>query len=248
MVDSPFWIGKFSDAQFAMRGTVISVVVDAPPNVLDMQKLIRRDETIIQTEADWIGLLPIRSYMLLYQFSDGGEVEGMEHSRATAIEVPASAIRADISAIDSVTAHEFFHLWNIRRIRPCSMVPVEYTKEPYTSDLWFSEGATSAVARLILLRAGLLTEQQYLDRLGSLITGLENTPARKYQSVEDASRTVWLSRYPAYQAPDRSISHYQKGELLTVMLDLLIRKETEGHKSLQDVFRYLESAYGTEGR
>jgi predicted metalloprotease with PDZ domain len=241
--DSPFWLGTFAYDQFNQDGASIQVVVDAPSDSFTMQELVRREQEIIETEAAWMGRLPVKSYLLLYQFTSHDGVEGMEHSSATAITVPASATKVDMSAIDNVTAHEFFHLWNVKRIVPCSMVPVDYTHEQYVPELWFSEGATSAVARIMLLRAGMMDEKQYLEHLGSEISELENAPARKTQSVEDASVQVWLSHDSAYQEPDRSISHYHKGELLTVLLDLMIRRETHGRKSIQDVFRYLESAY-----
>ena len=242
LVDSPLWLGKFAHDQFNQSGASVQVVVDAPADSFTMDELVRRDRKIIETEAEWMGALPIRSYMLLYQFTGHDGVDGMEHSESTAITVPATATKADMSAVDNVTAHEFFHLWNVKRITPCSMVPVDYTHEQYTPELWFSEGGTSAVARFILLRAGMMTERQYLDHLGSEISELESTPARKTQSVEDASIQVWLSQDAAYQMPDRSISYYHKGELLTVLLDLMIRKETHGRSSMRDVFRYLETA------
>lgn len=205
LADSPFSIGKFNKAQFTVAGAEVRVVVDAPPHTFDISELIRRDRQIVNAEADWMGGLPIKDYLFLYQFSGKKEIEGMEHSRATAIRVPVSAVMESMTAIDSVTAHEFFHLWNVMRIRPCSMEPVDYTHEQYSKALWFSEGVTSTVARYLLLRSGLLTEREYLDRLSSSISDFENTPARTWQSAEDASIAAWLSGYASYQASDRSI-------------------------------------------
>jgi predicted metalloprotease with PDZ domain len=116
--------------------------------------------------------------------------------------------------------------------------------EQYSPSLWFSEGVTSGVSRLFQLQAGYLSERDYLNRLLSTLKDLEATPANSWQSAEDASISVWLVRTPAYDSPERSISYYRKGELLGVLLDLRIRKETNGKKSLRDLFQRLQAMYG----
>ena len=147
----------------------------------------------------------------------------MEHAYSTAIDVNAQVLAQNPLSFPEVTAHEFFHLWNVKRIRPQSLEPIDYTKENYTTALWFSEGVTSTVQDYILLRAGMLDERQYLDRLSSEITTLERRPAHLTQSAEEASLDAWFEKYPSYRPPQRSISYYNKGGVPGVMLDLQVR-------------------------
>src|SRR6202030_4411516 len=131
-----------------------------------------------------MGDLPFDNYMFLYHFPHGPAGGGMEHSYSTAIDVHADVLSQSPEALASVTAHEFFHLWNVKRIRPQTLEPVDYTRENYTRALWFSEGVTSTAEGLIRLRAGMLDEKQYLYRLGEQITELERRPAHLKQSSQ----------------------------------------------------------------
>jgi predicted metalloprotease with PDZ domain len=167
----------------------------------------------------------------------------MEHANATAIEMSAEGAKSDPVTLASLTAHEFFHLWNVKRIRPQSLEPIDYTREQYTPSLWFSEGITSTVADYMLLRANLLDESRWLRYLEHEIGVFERRPAHLTQSVEDSSIDTWLEKYPTYGLPQRSISYYNKGELIGVLLDLAIRDATQGHKSLRDVFRWMNRNY-----
>jgi predicted metalloprotease with PDZ domain len=172
----------------------------------------------------------------------------MEHSFCTAIDVNARTLAESPLALPSVTAHEFFHLWNVKRIRPQSLEPIDYTKENFTTSLWFSEGFTSAVEDYALLRAGLLTDREYFTRLSGAIGELQRRPAHLTQSAEESSLDAWLEKYPYYRTPERSVSYYNKGELLGVMLDLKIREATQGHASLQDLFKSMNQNYAKSGR
>jgi len=120
---------------------------------------------------------PFQSYLFLYHFPRSAGGGGMEHADSTAIDLNARGLKDSLQALDDVTAHEFFHLWNVKRIRPQSLEPVDYTRENYTRALWFSEGVTSTVENIILLRAGLLDERRYLERLGDQISELQRRPA-----------------------------------------------------------------------
>jgi predicted metalloprotease with PDZ domain len=172
----------------------------------------------------------------------------MEHAYSTAITLPAKALDRNLEAFESVTAHEFFHLWDVKRIRPQSLQPIDYTRENYTRALWFSEGVDSSAADSILLQAGLLDERHYLDALSRTITGMENRPARATQSVEQSSLDAWLEKYPYYGVPGRSISYYDKGELLGVLLDLRMRAATQDRVSLQTLFRWMNQHYAKRGK
>src|SRR5208282_3041567 len=160
----------------------------------------------------------------------------------------AEALKQSLDPLTGVTAHEFFHLWNVKRIRPQSLEPVDYTRENYTHALWFSEGVTSTAEDTIQLRAGLLNEKQYLYRLGEEITELERRPAHLTQSAEESSLDAWLEGYPYYRRPDRSISYYNKGELLGVMLDLAIREASHGQASLREALQWMNANYAKKRR
>src|SRR6266496_5751334 len=157
----------------------------------------------------------------------------MEHAFGTAINLPATDFEK--GPFIAITAHEFFHLWNVKRVRPQSLEPVDYTRENFTTSLWFSEGVDSTVAEYFRLRAGLLDERHYLANLSQEITELQNRPAHLRQSADQSSLDAWLEKYPYYNLPSRSISYYNKGELLGVMLDLAMRDASNDHASLRDL-------------
>ena len=129
-----------------------------------------------------------------------------------------------------------------------TLEPVDYTKENYTRALWFSEGVTSTAEGIIQLRAGLIDEKQYLVRLGEQITEFERRPAHLTQSAEDSSLDAWLEGDGYYRRPDRSVSYYNIGELLGVMLDLALRDQSHGQTSLREVMQWMNENYAKKGR
>jgi predicted metalloprotease with PDZ domain len=166
----------------------------------------------------------------------------MEHANSTAISV------GSMAGLANVSAHEFFHLWNVKRIRPQSLEPVDYTREMWTPALWFAEGVDSTYAAYTLVRTGIWSRTQFLADLGSQITELESRPARAWQSAEESSLDTWFDKYPLYDRPDFSISYYNKGQLLGLALDILIRDATDNRASLDDVLRRLNQQYAQRGR
>ena len=172
----------------------------------------------------------------------------MEHAYSTAISTSADRLQSDSTAPAAVSAHEFFHLWNVKRIRPQTLEPVDYTREMYTRALWFSEGVTSTVGNYTLLRAGIINEKTYLRHLGAQIGTLQERPAHNTQSAEESSLDTWFDKYSFYRQPERSIDYYDKGEILGVLLDLKMREGTHGAKSLRDLFHYLNETYAKQGR
>jgi predicted metalloprotease with PDZ domain len=170
----------------------------------------------------------------------------MEHAYSTAIDLNAQTLKDNFQAFDDVTAHEFFHVWNVKRIRPQSLEPIDYTKENYTRALWFSEGVTSTVEDILLLRAGLLDEGRYLQRIGDQISELMQRPAHQTQSAEESSLDAWLEKYAYYEQPERSISYYNKGELLGLMLDLKVRDASQGAASLRDLFQWMNQNFARQ--
>jgi predicted metalloprotease with PDZ domain len=171
----------------------------------------------------------------------------MEHAYSTAIDVASDRMKQDVSSAAGVSAHEFFHLWNVKRIRPQSLEPIDYTHEQYSRVLWFSEGMTSTAADMIQVRAGLSDEKHSLAHLASVIAGLQSRSARLTQSVEESSLDTWFDVYPTYRRPDRSISYYSKGEILGFLIDLEMRRLTNGHRCLRDLFQYMNRRYAQQG-
>jgi predicted metalloprotease with PDZ domain len=172
----------------------------------------------------------------------------MEHAYSTAIDINADTIRQNLYPVNAVTAHEFFHLWNVKRIRPQTLEPVDYTKANYTRALWFSEGVTSTAENIILLRAALIDQKQFLAELGEEITELEHRPAHITQSAEESSLGAWLEGFNYYRRPERSISYYNKGELLGFMLDLELRNQSHGQVSLRELMQWMNENYAKKGR
>jgi predicted metalloprotease with PDZ domain len=248
LADSPVEIGEFQEADFEEAGGHFRVVVDADPTDYDMTKVVAVLHKIVFAATSWMNDRPFDTYTFLYHFPHTPAGGGMEHAYSTAIELNADVMKQSLDTLTSVTSHEFFHLWNVKRIRPQTLEPPDYTKENYTRALWFSEGVTSTAEGIIQLRAGLLDEKQYLYRLGEQITELERRPAHLTQSAEESSLDAWLEGYGYYRRPERSISYYNKGELLGVMLDLSVRAASHGQASLREVLQWMNDNYAKKGR
>jgi predicted metalloprotease with PDZ domain len=248
LVDSPVEIGKFQESDFDEGGGHYRVIVDADSGDFDLAKIVATLHKIVAAATSWMNDRPFETYTFFYHFPRGPAGGGMEHAFSTAIDVNAEVMRQSLDALTSVTAHEFFHLWNVKRIRPQTLEPIDYTKENYTRALWFSEGVTSTAEGTIQLRAGLLDEEQYLYRLGEQITELERRPAHLTQSAEESSLDAWLEGSGYYRRADRSVSYYNKGELLGVMLDLAVREASHGQASLREVLQWMNDNYAKKGR
>ncbi|MGA3349738.1 MAG: PDZ domain-containing protein [Candidatus Sulfotelmatobacter sp.] len=248
LVDSPVEIGMFSESDFTEGGAHYRVVVDANASDYDKKKIDAMLQKVVASATGWMKDRPFDNYMFLYHFPHGSAEGGMEHAFSTAIDINADVIAADPDVLASITAHEFFHLWNVKRIRPQTLEPVDYTKENYTRALWFSEGCTSTAADIIELRGGLMDESQFERVLASGIAELERRSAHLTQSAEESSLDAWLEGFAYYRRADRSISYYNKGELLGVMLDLVVREASHGQASLREVFQWMNENYAKKGR
>jgi len=248
MVDAPVEIGAFQEANFDEAGGHYRVIVDSDPSSYDMRKIVAMLRRLVSSATVWMGDRPFQTYLFFYHFRPGAPGNGMEHANGTAIDLSLEALANNPQAFAGLTAHEFFHLWNVKRIRPQSLEPVDYTKENYTRALWFSEGTTTTAANLILLRAGLLDESRYLKGLAAEISELERRPAHVTQSAEESSLDAWLEKYDYYRLPARSISYYNKGDLLGVLLDLQVREATHNAASIRDVFHWMNENYARKGQ
>jgi predicted metalloprotease with PDZ domain len=247
LVDSPLEIGAFQESDFDQGGAHYRVIVDADPADYDMQQIVPMLRSLVSAATAWMDDQPFRTYLFLYHFPRGPGGGGMEHAYSTAIDVSASRLVENPQSLADVTAHEFFHLWNVKRIRPQSLEPIDYLKENYSSALWFSEGATTTAGNIVLLRAGLLDEARYLKGVAGEIAELERRPAHLTQSVEESSLDAWLEKYDYYRLPVRSISYYNKGYLLGVLLDLQVREATHGSASIREVFHWMNENYARKG-
>ncbi|HEX9136578.1 MAG TPA: PDZ domain-containing protein, partial [Nitrospirota bacterium] len=138
--------------------------------------------------------------------------------------------------------------WNVKRIRPASLEPVDYTRENYSRALWFSEGVTSLYGAYTMVRAGIDEKEDFYRSLAETIQSEQLRPAHLHQSVEEASIDTWFDKYPFYRRPENCISYYEKGEILGLLLDLTIRQETGNRRSLDDVMRFLNKEYAQKGR
>src|SRR5689334_8724724 len=153
LVDAPVEAGTFREADFDEGGGHYRVVVDADPSDYNLDSIVVDLHKIVAAANSWMNDRPFQTYVFLYHFPRGNGGGGMEHAYSTAIDLNARTIHDRPESLNSVTAHEFFHLWNVKRIRPQSLEPIDYTKENYTTALWFSEGVTSTVEGIIQLRA-----------------------------------------------------------------------------------------------
>jgi predicted metalloprotease with PDZ domain len=248
LVDSPVEIGTFEESDFDEGGGHYRVIVDAETGDYDIKALDAMLRKIVAAATSWMEDRPFDSYMFLYHFPRGPGGGGMEHAYATAIALNAEVVAKSPEAVASVTAHEFFHLWNVKRIRPQTLEPVDYTKENYTRALWFSEGCTSTAADFIQLRGGLIDEHRFEHDLAAEIAELERRQAHLTQSAEESSLDAWLEGNSYYRRPERSISYYNKGELLGITLDLAVREASHGRASLREVFQWMNQNYAKKGR
>ncbi|MDR3678065.1 MAG: hypothetical protein P4N24_21470 [Acidobacteriota bacterium] len=261
LVDSPVEAGHFEDFSYAQDFTpagarpaetkhaTIRLILDAdradysPGRILNSVQKITAEETRLMQD------LPFNRYTFILHFPhQGGSTGGMEHRDGAAIAIPVSDIRSNQSSLESVVAHEFFHAWNVKRIRPQSLEPVDYINGNDTRDLWFCEGVTSTYAQLALLRADLIDRVTFYERVAGAIEVLQEHGARRFQSAEMSGREAWLEKYSEYNRSNRSISYYNKGELLGYLLDLGLRHASQNQAGLDDVMRRLNQDFARQGR
>ncbi len=243
LTDTPVLIADFVEDSFQQDGAAIRVVAFGEPGGFDLDILTGSVKRIVKSASEIMGGLPLSRYTFVYCFKNtaGG---GMEYRNGTLIFGPAECADCNLS---SLTAHEFFHLWNVKRIRPASLEPLDHTRPMPSPSLWFVEGVTSTFAEFIRLRAGVMAGNEFLLHLGNKISRYMALPARLEQSAEQSSIEAWLEGYPEYGNPQRSVSYYLRGELIGYLLDLFIRRRTKNRRSLDDVLRLLNERYAVKG-
>jgi predicted metalloprotease with PDZ domain len=223
--------------------------VHADPKDYSSERLLASLGKITATETALMRDVPFSRYTFIFHFpEDAPGGGGMEHRNGTAITVRAKEVHEHWEGVESVSAHEFFHLWNVKRIRPQLLEPIDYVHGNDTRDLWFCEGLTSTYGELALLRAGLISRKNFYAHLAYQVSELQSRPARFFQSVEESGLEAWFEKYSDYLRPERSISYYNKGELLGFLLDLAIRHATGNAAGLDDVMRRLNEEFARRGR
>jgi predicted metalloprotease with PDZ domain len=242
IVDAPIEVGKFKE--FSVLGVAADIRVVVHGDNWSQGKIEGDLSRICNYELKLMDGAPFENYTFFLHIGKAaaGAGGGMEHANATAIAVPSDEYLA------GVAAHEFFHLWNVKRIRPASLEPVDFTKEQYTRALWFAEGVTSTYGAYTLVRSGIWSKDRFYSDLSDQITELEERPADHWQSAEESSLDAWLEKYPMYNGPDYSVSYYTKGQVLGDLLDILIRDRTNNEKSLDDVLRGLNTDFAKQGK
>jgi len=233
LVDHPFELGTFWEGSFSAGGVPHRIVIAGALPSFDGERLLGDVQRICETEiALWGGVLPFEHYTFMLNAVDDGH-GGLEHRASTALIAP----RRDLPRLGQAEAsdgyvqllalfsHEYFHSWNVKRLRPAEFARYDYTRENYTELLWFFEGFTSYYDELILVRAGLIDEARYLRLLAGHLSGVLATPGRKTQSLAQSSFDAWTRLYrPDENSPNSTISYYSKGGLLGLALDLRLRE------------------------
>jgi predicted metalloprotease with PDZ domain len=265
LYDSPVEVSNFKTLAFEVKGVPHRIVIDGEGNY-DPEKMRADVRKIVETEVELMGgEVPYHDYTFILHLraNTGG---GLEHSNSTALGYPRFGLRPEpgdgansagpaspplrgYRGFLSLVAHEFFHLWNVKRIRPDALGPFDYTKENYTKLLWVAEGITDYYARLVLRRAGLISVREFLSENARTFQGLQNTPGRFEMSAEESSFDTWIKYYRQDEnSLNSQIDYYDKGAILGLLLDLEIRRQSKGTKSLDDVMRYLYAEFYKKDR
>ena len=251
LYDSPFLVADFRVLSFDVRNVPHRVVIEGEGNY-DAERVRRDVQKIVETTSAMMGDLPYRDYTFLVILSmTASGFGGLEHRNSTALVVRRFAFRPEATYQDflSLVAHEYFHVWNVKLLRPDALGPFDYTAENYTRLLWVAEGVTSYYDNLLVRRAGLMTDREYLNLLAATIRTIQNTPGRLEMSVEEASFDAWIEYYrPDENTINSAVSYYDKGALVALLLDLEIRRRTAGAKSLDDVMRQLYNEFAKRNR
>lgn len=249
LFDSPIEVGNQEVFDFMAAGVKHEVAMYGGGNYnverlkVDMAKIITQATAIY-------GENPNQHYtFIVHNFSRGGG--GLEHLNSTVL----GATRDDYATEEgydgflSLVAHEYHHLWNVKRLRPVALGPFDYENENYTSNLWIAEGFTAYYENKFMLRAGFLSPDAFVGTLATAVSGVMNTPGAKVQSAAEASFDAWIKYYrPNENSNNTSVSYYNKGEVIGLLMDLEIAQATKGSKSLDDVMKAMYFQCKTTGK
>ena len=249
LVDCPIVAGNPAIHRFTVDGKPHLLVDVGEGGVFDGERAARDLERVVQADTKLWGGLPYDKYVFFNILVSASG--GLEHKNSVMMMAGrwATGTREKYLAWLSLASHEYFHLWNVKRLRPIELGPFDYEHENYPRSLWISEGLTDYYADLQLARAGLYTPGEYMRELSTAIRTLQTTPARLQQTVEMASYDAWIKQYrPDDNTVNSTISYYTKGAVLGFLLDARIRTATNDAKGLDDVMRLAFARYsGAKG-
>jgi predicted metalloprotease with PDZ domain len=225
--------------EFDVEGSRHTLAYVGNPAQWDGPRAAREVEKVVREVRHFWGFLPFKKYVFLFRQGGGG---GLEHLNSTLLSASASPNYGWFAFV----CHEYFHAFNVKRLRPIELGPFNYENPEKTTGLWVSEGLTSYYGELLAGRAGLGTAQQVLDRLASHISSLQNNPGRLKQSLNDSSWNVWTTGGSGIGQGAGTVSYYVKGPVVGWLLDAQIRRATDGKKSLDDLMRLAYLRYSGE--
>lgn len=244
LIDSPIEIGNHKVWDFKVNGIPHQIAFYGTVKV-DSSKFLADVTKVCEEAQKVVGEHPCDHYLFIMH-NIGRGTGGLEHLYSTTCSVSRSAYESEsgYQGILGLLAHEYFHLWNVKRIRPKALGPFDYENENYTHNLWLSEGMTSYYSGVILQRMGKISNQGYANRIAAEISSVENTPGSHIESAAEASWDAWIKYYrPNENSRNQTVSYYDKGMLLGYVLNAWIIKSTQGQKSIDDVFKLLYQAY-----
>lgn len=248
LVDCPVECGAHRLLTFEVDQIPHQIALWGGGNEQDSQ-LVADTRRIVEIQRDFFGGLPYSSYTFILHLVDG-RGGGLEHRNSVTNQIDRWSFQPERSYARflALTSHELFHVWNVKRLRPQPLGPFDYRAENYTRLLWLMEGATSYYDELLLVRAGLLDPARYLERLAEKILQLQSQPGRLVQSLEQSSFDAWIKLYrPDENSANSSISYYLKGALVCLLLDMTLRAQSDGARSLDDLLRLLYQRYPLSG-
>lgn len=252
LIDHPVEIGTWQSVKFEAAGVPHEMIVTGRAS-FDARRLAADLKKACESVIRFFGRKPPFANYLFMTMAVGDGYGGLEHRDSTALicsrnDLPAEGERGMSEAYRTflgLCSHEYFHAWNVKRIKPAAFVPYDLSRENYTRLLWVFEGFTSYYDDLALVRAGLVTHKEYLGMLAKTLGAVERNPGRLRQSVAESSFDAWTKYYRQDEnSPNAIVSYYQKGSLVALGLDLTIRAKTGGTESLDDVMRHLWAHYG----
>ena len=247
VVDSPIAAGNPAVYEFEVAGVPHYLVNLGEGDIWDGPKSAADTKKIVEATYDFWKVMPYRKYVFLNMIVESGG--GLEHLNSTLLMTSRwrSRTEKDYRRWLGLVCHEFFHAWNVKKLRPVELGPFDYENENYTKSLWVAEGLTSYYDDLLLKRAELLDQKQYFEALGRQIDSLQTTPGRLVHPVEMSSYDAWIKGYRRDEnSVNTSISYYTKGAVIGFLLDAKIRKATNGLKSLDDVMRLTYERFSGE--
>ena len=245
LYDCPILMGNQEYLQFSVKGVPHYVAIENVKEDVDRQKMLADLKTMVTAATQLMGDVPYRHYTFLMMGRGGG---GIEHSNSSSNQFDGNNLSTPNGYLRwlSFICHEYFHSFNVKRIRPLALGPFDYNQENLTNMLWVSEGLSVYYQDVVLVRAGLMTRAQYLDKMAAAIGTFENASGHHYQSATEASWNTWNTGSGIGGDRNTTISYYNNGAMLGAMLDLQIRSGSQNRKSLDDVMRGLYKKYYLE--